>query len=182
MLFFVVHRLGGSRKSAREAAASRLFCFTAGFSGSPNGIRFQAGRRRSLPVHNPTVTVPPPAPPPPQPVGKWLILHKPAKATHPQIRPQLGTRPTSSYRKGRFQTPESQRRCHRLPWAATNSDSATQRPIRPVPVSADRRPRRTRGGGCQTNGGGHRDFAHPSPAAAHDTVIDITRSHRSSGV
>jgi hypothetical protein len=54
MLFFVVHRLGGSRKSAREVGASRLFCFTAGFSGSPNGIRFQAGWRHSLPVHNPT--------------------------------------------------------------------------------------------------------------------------------
>jgi hypothetical protein len=39
MLFFVVHRLGGSRKSAREVAASRLFCTTAGFSGSPNGER-----------------------------------------------------------------------------------------------------------------------------------------------
>src|SRR5260370_40379669 len=55
MLFFVVHRLGGSRKSAREVAASRLFCFTAGFSGAPNGIRFQTGRRRSLPPHNPTI-------------------------------------------------------------------------------------------------------------------------------
>jgi hypothetical protein len=56
MLFFVVHRLGGSRNSAREVAASRLLCFTAGFSGSPNGIRFQAGWPRSLPVHNPTFT------------------------------------------------------------------------------------------------------------------------------
>jgi hypothetical protein len=54
MLFFVAHRLGDSRKSAREVGASRLFCFTAGFSGSPNGIRFQAGWRHSLPVHNPT--------------------------------------------------------------------------------------------------------------------------------
>src|SRR5450432_2538985 len=56
MLFFIVHRLGDSRKSAREVAASRLFCFTAGFSGFPNGIRFQAGWRRLLPVHNPTDT------------------------------------------------------------------------------------------------------------------------------
>src|SRR5579859_7356802 len=37
MLCSIVHHLGGSRKSAREVGASRLFCFTAGFSGSPNG-------------------------------------------------------------------------------------------------------------------------------------------------
>src|SRR6266481_9948255 len=41
MLCFVVHRLGGSRKSAREVGASRLFCFNAGFSGSPNGLSFR---------------------------------------------------------------------------------------------------------------------------------------------
>lgn len=36
MLVCVVHHLGDSRKSAREALPSRLFCFAAGFSGSPN--------------------------------------------------------------------------------------------------------------------------------------------------
>src|SRR2546426_2996523 len=41
MLFFVVHRLGDLRKSAREVSASRLFCFTAGFSGSPTGLSFR---------------------------------------------------------------------------------------------------------------------------------------------
>src|SRR5215472_9166249 len=41
MLCFVVHRLGDSRKSAREVGASRLFCFNAGFSGSPNGLSFR---------------------------------------------------------------------------------------------------------------------------------------------
>src|SRR5215471_13705496 len=41
MLCFVVHRLGDSRKSAREVGASRLFCFNAGLSGSPNGLSFR---------------------------------------------------------------------------------------------------------------------------------------------
>src|SRR5258708_6593886 len=54
MLFSVDHHLGDSRKSAREVWASRLFCFTAGVSGSPNGIRFQAGWQRSVPVHRST--------------------------------------------------------------------------------------------------------------------------------
>src|SRR4030095_13651698 len=57
MLFFVVHRLGGSRKSAREVAASRLFCFYRRIFGVPKWDRLRAGRRRSLPVHNPTVNV-----------------------------------------------------------------------------------------------------------------------------
>ena len=46
MLCFVVHRLGGSRKSAREVGASRLFCFNAGFSGSPNGVAPSTSRHR----------------------------------------------------------------------------------------------------------------------------------------
>jgi hypothetical protein len=58
MLFFVVHRLGGSRKSAREVAASRLFCFYRMIFGVPKWDRLRAGRRRSLPVHNPTIKVP----------------------------------------------------------------------------------------------------------------------------
>src|SRR6266566_6295098 len=41
MLCFVVHRLGDPRKSAREVSASRLCCFNAGFSGSPNGLSFR---------------------------------------------------------------------------------------------------------------------------------------------
>src|SRR5260221_12698128 len=41
MLCFVVHRLGDPRKSAREVGASRLFCFNAGFSGSPDGLSFR---------------------------------------------------------------------------------------------------------------------------------------------
>jgi hypothetical protein len=41
MLYFVNHRLGDLRKSAREVGASRLFCFNAGFSGSPNGVSFR---------------------------------------------------------------------------------------------------------------------------------------------
>src|SRR4026209_1625244 len=56
MLFPVDHRLGDSRKSAREVGPSRLFCFTAGFSGSPNGIRFKVDRSHSVPVHNSTAT------------------------------------------------------------------------------------------------------------------------------
>src|ERR1700724_1772107 len=56
ILFSVDHHLGDSRKSAHEVGASRLFCFTAGFSGSPNGCSFQAGRRCSVPVHRSTVT------------------------------------------------------------------------------------------------------------------------------
>src|SRR5215467_10093350 len=35
ILFPADHRLGDSRKSARGVGAPRLFCFTAGFSGSP---------------------------------------------------------------------------------------------------------------------------------------------------
>src|SRR5215471_12641484 len=41
MLCFVVHRLGDSRKSAREVGASRLSCFNTGFSGSPNGLSYR---------------------------------------------------------------------------------------------------------------------------------------------
>jgi hypothetical protein len=56
-----------SRKSAREVGASRLFCFTAGFSGSPNAVRFQAGWQRLLPVHNLTVSEPT--------LGAWREVH-----------------------------------------------------------------------------------------------------------
>jgi hypothetical protein len=37
LLCFVAHCLGDLRKSAHEVGPSRLFCFNAGFSGSPNG-------------------------------------------------------------------------------------------------------------------------------------------------
>jgi imidazolonepropionase-like amidohydrolase len=57
MLDSVVHRLGDLRKSAREVGASRLFCFNAGFSGSPNGVVIQAGCSGSLPVHKATIKV-----------------------------------------------------------------------------------------------------------------------------
>src|SRR5215831_18582963 len=53
MLFAVDHRLGDSRKSARGVGAPRLFCFNAGFSGSPNGILTQAVTYRSIRVHKP---------------------------------------------------------------------------------------------------------------------------------
>src|SRR5215831_11477373 len=56
MLVGVVHHLGGSRKSAREGCASRLFCFNAGFSGSPNGVRSGADQDSSVPVHKPAGT------------------------------------------------------------------------------------------------------------------------------
>src|SRR5262252_7798579 len=54
MLCFVVHRLGDSRKSAREVGASRLFCFNAGFSGSPNRLSFRRAISGSIPVHKST--------------------------------------------------------------------------------------------------------------------------------
>src|SRR5271170_541669 len=65
MLFFVDHRLGDSRKSAREVCPSRLFCFTAGFSGSPNGVLSQAARCGSTAVHKSTVSNQTPAVLPP---------------------------------------------------------------------------------------------------------------------
>ena len=43
MLFAVDHRLGDSRKLARGVRAPRLFCFNAGFLGSPNGGLIQTG-------------------------------------------------------------------------------------------------------------------------------------------
>ena len=58
MLSFVVHRLGDLRKSAREDASSRLFCFTAGFSGSPNGVLTQVGRYVSTSVNQPAFKLP----------------------------------------------------------------------------------------------------------------------------
>src|ERR1044071_2779476 len=58
MLFSVVHRLGDSRKSAREVGASRLFCFNAGFSGSPNGCLLQTSKPPLIPVHKATATEP----------------------------------------------------------------------------------------------------------------------------
>src|SRR5215813_4030117 len=51
MLFAVDHRLGDSRKSACGVGAPRLFCFNAGFSGSPNGILTQPVAHRSIRVH-----------------------------------------------------------------------------------------------------------------------------------
>ena len=49
ILYSVDHRLGDLRKSAREVRAARLFCFTAGFSGSP-GVSYlrQAGAAQFL--------------------------------------------------------------------------------------------------------------------------------------
>jgi transposase len=57
MLSCVLHRLGDSRESAREVGASRLFCFTAGFSGSPDVSCSQAGRHGSIPLHKPTIII-----------------------------------------------------------------------------------------------------------------------------
>jgi hypothetical protein len=51
--------LGDSRKSAREVCPSRLFCFTAGFSGSPNGVVTHVGRSASTPVHRPAIRTAP---------------------------------------------------------------------------------------------------------------------------
>src|SRR5215813_9608484 len=56
MLFAVDHRLGDSRKSACGVGAPRLFCFNAGFSGSPNGILTQAVAHRSIRVHKPALS------------------------------------------------------------------------------------------------------------------------------
>src|SRR5215472_3086275 len=53
ILFPVDHHLGDSRKSARGVGASRLFCFTAGFSGSPNGMLSRATGRASNHVNKP---------------------------------------------------------------------------------------------------------------------------------
>ena len=52
MLFSVVHHLGDSRKSVREVGPSRLFCFNAGFSGSPNGCPHLGRRRLFRAVHS----------------------------------------------------------------------------------------------------------------------------------
>jgi hypothetical protein len=38
MLLFVVHLLGASMKSAREAGTSLPLCFTTGFPGFPKGL------------------------------------------------------------------------------------------------------------------------------------------------
>src|SRR4029453_19364630 len=56
MLSFVVHRLGDSRKSAREVAASRLYCSIAGFLGVSRRLSFTRSWSRSLPVHKPAQT------------------------------------------------------------------------------------------------------------------------------
>src|SRR5580704_2518363 len=59
MLFSVDHHLGDSRESAREVWASRLFCFTPGFSGSPNGCHFRrAGNAQFLCISQLTSTTP----------------------------------------------------------------------------------------------------------------------------
>jgi hypothetical protein len=57
ILFPVDHHLGDSENQLAEFGAPRLFCFTAGFSGSPNGVLCQALGRHSNRVHKPAVNV-----------------------------------------------------------------------------------------------------------------------------
>src|SRR6266852_556976 len=51
MLFSVRHHLGGSWELGSRARHSRPYCFTAGFSGAPNGRPFHVLKRPSGLVH-----------------------------------------------------------------------------------------------------------------------------------
>jgi hypothetical protein len=57
-IFPVDHRLGDTRKSACGVGVPRLFCFNAGFSGSPTGVIQEARRARSSGVHKPASMIP----------------------------------------------------------------------------------------------------------------------------